>query len=234
MPDRIAFFDFDGTLTTSDTLLKFIRFSKGNFRFCLGFILNSPWLIAYRLKLISNQKAKERILTWFFRKYPLASFQQQCDEFCATTLPYLLRPKGLKEIDRLQKKGFTVAIISASPVNWIDGWARPLGIEVLATRLETTLPPASQPLNAPANSNYGEFATIKPNPQNTTPHTPPPAPPRLTGRISGLNCHGQEKVRRIKESFPLDQYQEIYAYGDTSGDKPMLDLATHRFYKPFR
>jgi phosphatidylglycerophosphatase C len=203
MPDRIAFFDFDGTLTTSDSLLKFIRFSKGSFRFYLGFIINSPWLIAYRLKLISNQKAKERILTWFFGKRPLDSFQQQCDRFCAAILPYLLRPKGLKEIERLQKNGFSVVVVSASPVNWIEGWARPLGIEVLATRLEMA-------------------------------HTPAPAPSRLTGRISGLNCHGQEKVRRIKEAYPLDQYQDIYAYGDTGGDRPMLALATHSFYKPFR
>ena len=54
------------------------------------------------------------------------------------------------------------------------------------------------------------------------------------GRCDGDNCHGQEKVRRIKEAYPLDQYREIYAYGDTGGDRPMLGLATHSFYKPFR
>ena len=29
----IAFFDFDGTITTRDTLLEFIKFYKGNFNF---------------------------------------------------------------------------------------------------------------------------------------------------------------------------------------------------------
>ena len=54
MKKAIAFFDFDGTITTKDTLLEFIRFSKGRFRFYLGFLLYSPYLIAYKIKLIAG------------------------------------------------------------------------------------------------------------------------------------------------------------------------------------
>jgi len=57
---------------------------------------------------------------------------------------------------------------------------------------------------------------------------------KLTGRIDGENCHGEEKVRRIRASYDLSQYDEIYCYGDSSGDKPMLALGTFSFYKPFR
>jgi len=56
----------------------------------------------------------------------------------------------------------------------------------------------------------------------------------LTGKYHGKNCHGEEKVTRIGVQYPLDQFDEIYAYGDSSGDKPMLALAHHAFYKPFR
>ncbi|HEV2478411.1 MAG TPA: HAD-IB family hydrolase [Puia sp.] len=197
---RIAFFDFDGTITTKDTLLEFIRFSKGKVRFYLGFALNSPWLVAYRVGLISNQAAKERILTWFFRHMPLAQFQETCDRFTAQLVPGLIRPKALREISGLQDKGFAVVIVSASPENWIRGWAESIGAGLLATRLETR----------------------------------PEKEARLTGHILGHNCHGNEKVRRIGEAFNLDTYNEIYAYGDSSGDKPMLRLAHHSFYRPFR
>ena len=54
----IAFFDFDGTITTKDTLLEFIKFSKGNLLFYAGFLLNLHFLVAYKLKIISNQAAK--------------------------------------------------------------------------------------------------------------------------------------------------------------------------------
>lgn len=56
----------------------------------------------------------------------------------------------------------------------------------------------------------------------------------LTGRFEGNNCYGSEKVRRIKEALDLASYELIYAYGDSSGDKPMLALAHEAFYKPFR
>lgn len=194
---RIAFFDFDGTITTKDTLLEFIKFSKGTLPFYIGFALNSPWLIAYRLKLISNQAAKERILAWFFRKTPLDKFQEICRRFAVEGIPALLRPKALKEISELQDKGFSIVIVSASPENWIRGWAESIDADLLATKLETD-------------------AT------------------GLTGRIIGHNCHGNEKVRRIGESFDLATFNEIYAYGDSSGDKPMLALAHHSFYRPFR
>ncbi len=56
----------------------------------------------------------------------------------------------------------------------------------------------------------------------------------VTGKILGKNCYGAEKTRRIREVFDLSQYDEIYAYGDSRGDREMLALATHPFFRPFR
>ncbi|CAH9018248.1 HAD family hydrolase [Candidatus Nitrosacidococcus sp. I8] len=56
----------------------------------------------------------------------------------------------------------------------------------------------------------------------------------ITGQYVGENCYGEEKVRRIKAAYDLDNYSEIYAYGDTPGDKPMLALAHFPFYRPFK
>jgi HAD superfamily hydrolase (TIGR01490 family) len=59
---------------------------------------------------------------------------------------------------------------------------------------------------------------------------------RFTGHYAGFNCHGEEKVRRIRAAYDLTAFDEIYAYGDTSGDRPMLALASadKAFYQPFR
>lgn len=56
----------------------------------------------------------------------------------------------------------------------------------------------------------------------------------ITGKIQGENCYGAEKVKRIKAIFNLPEYEEIFCFGDTKGDKPMLALATSAYYKPFR
>ena len=63
---KIAFFDFDGTITTKDTLLEIIKFQKGKTSFYFGFILHTHWLIAYKLNWVSNNQAKQKILTYFF------------------------------------------------------------------------------------------------------------------------------------------------------------------------
>lgn len=57
---------------------------------------------------------------------------------------------------------------------------------------------------------------------------------RLTGKFEGKNCHGEEKVARIKAQLPLESFSSIYAYGDSSGDLAMFKLADQQFYKPFR
>ena len=56
----------------------------------------------------------------------------------------------------------------------------------------------------------------------------------ITGNILGNNCNGEEKVNRITKAYRLDHFSEIYAYGDTKGDIPMLQLANHKSFKPFR
>ena len=59
---------------------------------------------------------------------------------------------------------------------------------------------------------------------------------RLTGLMKTPNCHGEQKVLRLKawmaERFGADADGKVlYAYGDTSGDKPMLRMAAHAFYR---
>ena len=57
---------------------------------------------------------------------------------------------------------------------------------------------------------------------------------KITGNYSGNNCSGQEKVRRIKENFNLSDFDLIIAYGDSRGDREMLELADNKNYKLFQ
>src|SRR6476469_2752619 len=95
---EIAFFDFDGTITTKDTLLEFIKFCKGGFSFYIGFLLYAPYLVAYKLKIISNQTAKEKILSHFFQDTPVEVFKNYCSDFSKKVLPALIRKKAIEEI----------------------------------------------------------------------------------------------------------------------------------------
>jgi len=193
----IAFFDFDGTVTTKDTLLEFIRFVRGDLSFVGGFLLYSPMLVLYKLQIVSNQRAKEIMLTHFFGKMDLETFNRYCTDFINQVLPSLLRQKALGEIRKLKDAGAEVVIVSASPINWVGGWCDSMNLKCIATNL-----------------------VVKQN--------------KVTGRIEGANCHGREKVRRIEALYDLSSYKSVYAYGDTSGDRHMLDMADYKFFKPFR
>lgn len=47
----------------------------------------------------------------------------------------------------------------------------------------------------------------------------------LTGRIKGTNCRGGEKVARLIENYPDRSAYRLIAYGDSSGDRELLDYA---------
>jgi phosphatidylglycerophosphatase C len=194
---RIVLFDFDGTITTKDTLLEFIRFYHGSTKFAIGFALSVPWLALMYLKVIPNWKAKQKVLQWFFAGEDVVSFNTKCEEFTQRIIPSLIRPKALEEIRRHLQQNATVVVISASAENWVRPWCASQGVNCLATRLD---------------SKDG----------------------RLTGKISGANCYGPEKERRIRECYQLDNFEEVFAYGDSKGDLEMLALAKHQHYKPFR
>ena len=52
---------------------------------------------------------------------------------------------------------------------------------------------------------------------------------RLTGRFSTPNCRGREKVRRLLAVRPDRSSYKLYAYGDSTGDRQLLDFADYSY-----
>jgi len=56
---------------------------------------------------------------------------------------------------------------------------------------------------------------------------------QISGKIEGNNCHGVEKIDRLRDELgDLSQY-EIHSYGDSRSDKPLLNLVDHPGYRSF-
>ena len=126
-------FDFDGKLTTRDTLIAFIRYACGTPRFLLGFLLHAPLLMLMKLRLYSNGKAKQRLFSWFFRGMPLEAFDALCQSF-ALSHRHLLRPDTVRLLQQALSEGAEVLVVSAS----IDNWVQPFfpTVTVLGTQIE--------------------------------------------------------------------------------------------------
>ena len=130
---QVYAFDFDGTLTTKDTLLEFIRFAKGTLAFGLGFLRYAHLLVLMKLGLYPNWKAKQKVFAHFFAGMTIEDFDAICQEFAASSR-HLLRPKGIEAINQALNQGADVLIISAS----IDNWVQPFfpQVKVLGTQIE--------------------------------------------------------------------------------------------------
>lgn len=57
---------------------------------------------------------------------------------------------------------------------------------------------------------------------------------KIKGELIGDNCRAPEKVRRLAELVPNYSEMEISAFGDTAGDKEMLEIATEPNYRAAR
>jgi HAD superfamily hydrolase (TIGR01490 family) len=139
MKKKLVLFDFDGTITSHDSLAEFLLFYKGRTKFLLGTLILSPVIALYFLKLIPNWKGKQIVFRWFWGGDDLRQFNARCREFSARILPKIIRPQAMAVIrEYLKSPGTTVAVVSASAENWIGPWCDDMGIVCVATQLDVT------------------------------------------------------------------------------------------------
>ena len=155
MKKSIAFFDFDGTITTKDTMLELIKFHFGNFKFIKGLIYVLPWIAGMKTKLVSHQLAKEKLLSYFFKNMAVQDFQSICDRFLKEKMPSLIRNEALNKIKEHQDSDTIVVVVSASAINWVKPWCEELNIECIASNLEIVDGQISGKLKG-LNCNYDE------------------------------------------------------------------------------
>ena len=194
---RLALFDFDGTVTREDSLSDFIQYTVGKSAYYRGLLSLSLTLVAYKLKLIPNYVAKEKVIAHFFRGWDEKKFQDIADHYSIEQIDKIARPQAIKKICWHKDRGDRVVIVSASMECWLAKWCAVNKLDLIATRLEVS-------------------------------------DGKLTGKFATRNCYGREKVRRIIARYDLSEFSEIYAYGDSRGDREMFKIATQQYYNMFR
>lgn len=192
MKTSIAVFDFDGTLTTKDTFIEFIIFTKGKLLFYWGLLLFSPILMGYKLGIYPNWRAKEKLFSFFFKDMKYSTFKKYGIKFADEILKFENKYIVEKLMEYI-KSGIKVYIISASIEEWIIPWCKNKGnITVIGTKIKIEKD-------------------------------------KIVGKFSTPNCYGKEKVIRLLNFEPNRDSYILHAFGDSLGDKELLEYADVAF-----
>lgn len=119
----VAVFDFDGTITKGDTFLPFLLHSFGFWKtlWCLAYC--SPYLVAYILKLVKNDYAKEKMIYFLFNKLDIAKLDRVLQNFIENKLNSYMRKNVIDRLKWHQKQNHITVLISASLNVYIEPWA---------------------------------------------------------------------------------------------------------------
>src|SRR5688500_3900845 len=110
----LALFDFDGTITTTDTWTPFMRLAVRPARILAARVLLSPIVIGYRLGLVSATRCRLVAARVGFHGEEAARMRRLGVEYATAVLPLQLRPAALERIAWHQSRGDDVVIVSAS------------------------------------------------------------------------------------------------------------------------
>lgn len=125
--------DFDGTLTTSDSMFRIIVFHRGRLWLFANLLLLSPYILLMFLGKYSNQRTKERLLYRCFGNISEHDFTILCQRF-ADTHRHILRHDLYAHLKEQQQRGETVVVVTASPEQWVQSLVPEF--QVLGTKME--------------------------------------------------------------------------------------------------
>lgn len=123
-------FDFDGTLTVSDSFTAFLKWRTGAGAYYTDMLRMAPAAASY-LGHRDKGRIKSAAIRVFLRGLPRRVLEQEAAEFAAVAAPLLLRPDALKVWRRHRADGARMVIVSASPEPIVAPFARGLGADLL-------------------------------------------------------------------------------------------------------
>lgn len=186
--ERIAVFDFDGTLTTKDTFIQFAIFACGWCRTIFTFLIYLPVIILMKFGICDNGRVKQHVFSSLFKGMRHDKIKQLGKDF-SNQIDTFTNNRIIEMLLKHQQKGDSVVVVTASIEEWVRPWCIKNNIQhVIATKI-----------------------VVKGD--------------KLTGLFSTPNCYGPEKVTRLKEEFGDLSNYHITVYGDSRGDRELMEIA---------
>ncbi|HUF85289.1 MAG TPA: HAD-IB family phosphatase, partial [Acidimicrobiia bacterium] len=133
----VAAFDFDGTLSTRDNVLPFLRTAVGTARLRLALAAITPRLAAAALAGRSRDGAKAALARRTLTGYDADELAAVAERFADRVVAKHLRRDAVARVEWHRGQGHELVIVSASFAVYLEPIARHLGFDAaLGTDLE--------------------------------------------------------------------------------------------------
>lgn len=126
----VVAFDFDGTLTVTDSFGAFLRWRAGPVRWWLGLLRLLPKLAAYLLHR-DRGRIKAEAVHEFLAGTPRERLEAEAKRFAETHSRKLLRPDAVAAWKRWRNQRVRLVIVTASPTVLVAPFARGLGADAI-------------------------------------------------------------------------------------------------------
>lgn len=133
---QLALFDFDHTITTTDTYSGFLRRVATPAQRANAWRTMGPWVAGYRLRLVSAQGIRARATRMVFTGRSMDEVASKGALYAADVLSQLTRPAMMQRIGWHQAQGHTVVVVSGSLDLYLRPWCKQRGLEVICNSLE--------------------------------------------------------------------------------------------------
>ena len=207
---ELVVFDFDGTLTTEDTFVLFMKRYCGTLSWYLKMLPLTSVFLRYKLGRIDRHAVKHAVVRAVFTGEPMARIASEAEAFARRDIPKLIRPAGLsrftERVEAMGTGGPDVVICSASISPYLRSY---IGLLSEDNTAFTKVKIVACELEADAQKN-------------------------ATGRLRGRNVWGENKLKALREEFRSYSIHLVESYGDSAGDVAILDAADTAYWRPFR
>lgn len=154
---KLYLYDFDGTITTRDSLFDVLKLSTSTFNYYLKILQFAPKLILTKLGILKKEQTKESLVSLFLKGRSKKELEDLAKRYLKlANKESLFRKKALKHLEIDLKDG-DVYIVSASLDFWLKPIAASLKVQLICTEVAYNDSVFTGKFSTP-NCNYAEKA----------------------------------------------------------------------------
>ncbi len=132
----LALFDFDGTITTHETMPDFVRRSVSRRRLLLGQLVLAPLVVGYKLGVVSGTLIRRAIVRFGYSGVSVAMLESAGQDFARIYLPNVLRQEAMQRIAWHKAQGHKIVVVSGGLDAYLAPWCATHGLDLICSSLQ--------------------------------------------------------------------------------------------------